>query len=99
MLTTSPHPPGVSGVVDSCKLRSFEIPSIDELFDKSYPHFPYNKTYEEHKLEPLVAVHSSGSTGLPKALLWNHEFAQSYIDWLSIEAPEGFALQTDRWTG
>lgn len=99
MLTPNPQPPGVSTVIDACKLHTFEIPSIDELLTNSYMHFPYNKTYEESKLEPLIALHSSGTTGLPKPILYSHEFVQSWIEWFNMEAPTGYALQSDKWTG
>lgn len=56
MLTKSPHLPGVSTAIKACKLRSFEIPSIDVLVDTPYTHFVYDKTYEEHKLEPCRLV-------------------------------------------
>lgn len=99
MVTPSPQPPGVSAIIASCKLSTFEIPSVEELLGETYPHFPYYKTYEEHKLDPLLAVHSSGSTGLPKPIIWSHEFAQSVIDWISMEPPVGYALQSDLWAG
>ena len=31
--------------------------------------YSYSKTFEEARYEPFVAVHTSGSTGMPKKLL------------------------------
>ncbi|EFQ26791.1 thioester reductase domain-containing protein [Colletotrichum graminicola] len=38
------------------------------LSDDEVPHFPYDKTFEEAKYDPVVVLHSSGSTGLPKPI-------------------------------
>ncbi|KAI3543120.1 thioester reductase domain-containing protein [Colletotrichum filicis] len=39
------------------------------LSDDEVPHFPYNKTYEEAENDPVVVLHTSGSTGLPKPIV------------------------------
>jgi hypothetical protein len=31
--------------------------------------FPYNKTWEEARWDPLVVLHTSGSTGIPKPII------------------------------
>ncbi|TDZ38354.1 Non-canonical non-ribosomal peptide synthetase FUB8 [Colletotrichum spinosum] len=33
------------------------------------PHFPYDKTFDEARLDPVVVLHTSGSTGLPKPIV------------------------------
>ncbi|OLN85756.1 Iterative polyketide synthase CazM 8 [Colletotrichum chlorophyti] len=38
--------------------------SVDEV-----PYFPYDKTFEEAKNDPVVVLHTSGSTGLPKPIV------------------------------
>ena len=37
--------------------------------EKRWPHFPYNKTYDEAAWDPLAVLHTSGSTGIPKAIV------------------------------
>ncbi|KXH35137.1 thioester reductase domain-containing protein [Colletotrichum simmondsii] len=39
------------------------------LSEDEVPHFPYNKTYEEAENDPVVVLHTSGSTGLPKPIV------------------------------
>ncbi|KXH65933.1 thioester reductase domain-containing protein [Colletotrichum salicis] len=39
------------------------------LSDDEVPHFPYTKTYEEAQNDPVVVLHTSGSTGLPKPIV------------------------------
>ncbi len=44
------------------------VPLIDEWFPDEYEPFPYTKTFEA-EWDPLVVLHTSGSTGLPKPIV------------------------------
>ncbi|KAF7923628.1 hypothetical protein BELL_0440g00040 [Botrytis elliptica] len=91
LLTTSPQPPTVAPVVKLHDyLRVLTIPSIEELLDTAYEYFPYGKIFEEAKGEPLVALHTSGTTGLPKPVIYTHDYAAAYVRALQLEPPEGF---------
>jgi acyl-CoA synthetase (AMP-forming)/AMP-acid ligase II len=51
-------------------MLAIEVDSIDVWFPtEEVPHFPYNKTYEEAENDPVVVLHTSGSTGLPKPVV------------------------------
>jgi len=63
ILTTSPQPPAISQLVSECKLPLFIVPSVDELLSTDHPYYLYDKTFDEAKDEPFVALHTSGSTG------------------------------------
>ncbi|THV47479.1 hypothetical protein BGAL_0307g00020 [Botrytis galanthina] len=90
LLTTSPQPPIVTPVVKLHDyLRVLTIPSIEELLSTTYEYFPYGKIFEEAKGEPLVALHTSGTTGLPKPIIYTHDYAAAYIRALQLEPPEG----------
>ncbi|KAK2030283.1 thioester reductase domain-containing protein [Colletotrichum zoysiae] len=41
----------------------------DWLCDDEVPHVPYDKTFEEARRDPVVVLHTSGSTGLPKPIV------------------------------
>lgn len=98
MVTPNPRPPGVSAIVEYSKLRMIEIPSVEGLLSERFPHFKYNKTFAQAQLEPLVCLHTSGTTGLPKPIIWTHGFAASVQDWFIAEAPLGYELQKGLWT-
>ncbi|KAK1750452.1 hypothetical protein QBC47DRAFT_394082 [Echria macrotheca] len=40
--------------------------------DEKIEPYPYNKTFEEAEWEPLLVLHTSGSTGLPKPVVCRH---------------------------
>ncbi|TGO41736.1 hypothetical protein BHYA_0017g00460 [Botrytis hyacinthi] len=88
----------VPGIVDACDLRMIHIPSLEDLLEKKYDHFTYHKTFAQARAEPLAVLHTSGTTGLPKPIIWSHDFAASWNEWLAMEAPEGYANQSNLWT-
>ncbi len=63
MVTTSPEPASVKNIRASHPLRIIHVPGLAELLAGNYPHYSYVMIYEEAKHEPLVALHTSGSTG------------------------------------
>jgi acyl-CoA synthetase (AMP-forming)/AMP-acid ligase II len=66
-----------------------EIPSLSKLLDEEYEHYPFDKTFESAKSEPLIVVHTSGTTGMPKPLIYTHGWVASWIDQNQLPAPEG----------
>lgn len=61
-----------------------------KLHSTTYEYFPHGKIFEEAKGEPLVALHTSGTTGLPNPVIYTHDYAAAYIRALQLEPPEGF---------
>ncbi|KAK1596905.1 thioester reductase domain-containing protein [Colletotrichum navitas] len=60
----------VQPLLEERPMHAVEVTSADGwLSDDEVPHFPYDKTFDEAKYDPVVVLHSSGSTGLPKPLV------------------------------
>ena len=54
-------------------MQSLNVPSLQSLLKSGdTPVYPYTKTFAQAKNEPFVALHTSGSTGLPKPVILNH---------------------------
>lgn len=78
------------------------IPELDELLDDStlaHP-FPYTKTYEEAAHDPIVILHSSGTSGNPKPIVINHAaFASAdRFAFLSLAKGAGGRARAMEWT-
>lgn len=75
------------------------IPSLEELLNgkenDAPPDYPYEKSYEEAKDEPIFILHTSGSTGIPKPLIYTHRFVTRTVNLTSLPAPEGFSSGND----
>lgn len=65
------------------------VQEIEELLAKDYPHFAFEKSFLSARHEPLVALHTSGSTSHPKAIVWTHDYAASFIQQNNLEPPPG----------
>lgn len=48
------------------------MPDLEYLLNDSMAcdHYPYNFTFKEAKNHPAIVVHTSGSTGLPRPIVW-----------------------------
>jgi long-subunit acyl-CoA synthetase (AMP-forming) len=54
-------------------MKVLAIPEVADLLEcESTPHYIYEKTWAEAATEPFCILHTSGSTGLPKPITWNH---------------------------
>lgn len=45
------------------------VPSLQVMLDSKPDHYPYAKSFEEARHDPIVVLHSSGSTGKMKCVL------------------------------
>ena len=93
LLAPKPQPPIISALAAAHKLHVIEVPSIDEFTSKRHRHYPFIKTFDEASHEPLLAFHTSGSTGLPKPIVWSHAFAAAYVKMTQLDPPSGFESQ------
>lgn len=78
------------------------IPELDDLLDDSTPArpFPYTKTYEEAAYDPILVLHSSGTSGDPKPIVINHAaFASAdRFAFLSLAKGAGGRARAMEWT-
>lgn len=80
----------------------FQIPEMDDLLDGDTPvrPYPYTKTYEEAAHDPILILHSSGTTAAPKPIVVNHAaFASAdRFAFLSREKGAGGRARAMEWT-
>lgn len=85
--------PQVADILEALPLRFLQVPSVDELLQTKYPVFPFQKTLATAGNEPLMIIHTSGSTGIPKPLIWTHEVGARCMRMVSMDAPDGYDSQ------
>jgi thioester reductase-like protein len=54
-------------------MRNPDVPGLSWFLEEGeVPVYPYTKTFAEAQFEPFVAMHTSGTTGIPKAITTPH---------------------------
>lgn len=53
-------------------LRVYKIGALSDMTKPDTPHYAYDKEYDASKWDPILILHSSGSTGPPKPIVMNH---------------------------
>ena len=90
---TAPRSPVVQAISEGYTLEILDSPSLQELLENSYPFYHYHKSFAEARKEPFFVVHTSGTTGRPKPVVFSHDFAASFIQWSQLVSPPGFESQ------
>lgn len=65
------------------------ISSIEQLLSVNYPHYAFNKRFDEAHNEPLLVLHTSGTTALPKPITITHDWVGSWARALHKEPLPG----------
>ena len=50
-------------------MKTYIVPHESEWLDSDAPAFAYNKTFADAQWDPMVVLHTSGSTGIPKPII------------------------------
>ena len=86
---------------DRSGMKVLTIPSFEHWLEIKSPHYPYTKSYEEAKFDPICVLHSSGTTGFPKPIVWYNASLnrRDSFQILSHETSNGQVLVSDRVKG
>ncbi|PYI12696.1 acetyl-CoA synthetase-like protein [Aspergillus sclerotiicarbonarius CBS 121057] len=94
ILAPSPCPAAVTAIREAIQMDLYEVPSIEDLLDTEHRRFEFSKTYPKHAQEKLAIVHTSGSTGIPKPIVFTHDAAVRHMRMTSLAPPDGFNAQS-----
>ena len=64
-------------------MKAYPLEHLDYWIETYSRPYPYTKTFEEAKWDPILVMHSSGSTGPPKLIVMNH----GYMSRVDTEPP------------
>ncbi|KAI0169854.1 acetyl-CoA synthetase-like protein [Hypoxylon sp. FL1284] len=92
--TTLLYTAEMSGIVKRTQeqggaLLTQTIPSFQEMMKSNPVQFPYLKTFDTARDDPIVVVHSSGSTGIPKPITMTHGTFATIDNQMNIPVPHG----------
>ena len=72
---------------------------MEYFLDVHHQHVPSTRTFEEAFSDPLFVVLTSGSTGIPKPLLYTHATAATNTKMMSLNPPLSFENQDRMYQG
>lgn len=79
-------------------MRAVEVGEPESWFpQEEVPHFPYNKTYEEAEWDPVMVLHTSGSTGFPKPIVCRVGMVSTGDAWKDLPDLEGHPFVLKEW--
>jgi acyl-CoA synthetase (AMP-forming)/AMP-acid ligase II len=91
LATTDPEPPFVSSILREYPVETVvRIPPLEELLqdgDHDAPPYPYDKFFEAGRHDPVLVLHTSGSTGIPKPMTYTNEFIWRIYKANTLPAP------------
>ncbi|KAI1298565.1 hypothetical protein F5Y03DRAFT_269055 [Xylaria venustula] len=73
LITTTPISPPALTILKAAQSQMLTVPEVDQLLGQAYQHYSCDRTYEKNGREPIWAIHTSGSTGFPKPIIWTSE--------------------------
>ncbi|KAJ5155836.1 NRPS-like enzyme [Penicillium capsulatum] len=98
LITTSPEPPCVSQIQESYPMHQTCLASVINLLDgPAVPDYSYDKSYVDAQKDPIFVLHTSGSTGIPKPLVYTNEFATRLSNAMDLRAPDGYVSLNDKF--
>jgi acyl-coenzyme A synthetase/AMP-(fatty) acid ligase len=78
-----------------------ELPGVDELLDAaSVDPFDFTKKFEDVVDQPFCILHTSGTTGVPKPIIWSHGLigTMDAVRLLPpVEGDDGLEPWTNNW--
>ncbi|TKA64260.1 hypothetical protein B0A49_09579 [Cryomyces minteri] len=77
-------------------LETWTVPSYAEMTKEEVKLYPYTKSFDEAENDPVIVLHTSGSTGLPKPIIHTNGWWSCADSATVLPVPEG-RLKMD-WT-
>ncbi|TGJ77123.1 hypothetical protein E0Z10_g10759 [Xylaria hypoxylon] len=90
IIVAGPTSPTVDDVLKERPMRLLEIASMEHLINYPSEPYPYPKAPNKAMRDGAFVCHTSGTTGIPKHCIYNHEFIIRSARTLSLPPPEGY---------
>ncbi|KAI0522070.1 hypothetical protein F5B22DRAFT_660436 [Xylaria bambusicola] len=77
-------------------MRAQTIPALKELVDSCVvENYPYSKSFEDARHDECLVLHTAGSTGLPKPIVWKNGMLSTYEEWHLATSVNGYMPTTE----
>ena len=86
----------VEHIQSRTNIKVLAVPELDELLSgdgEAVPSYPYHKTFDQAEFDPVIVLHTSGTTGLPKPIELKHGGLLTVDAHQAMERFEGYEDQ------
>ncbi|RAH59063.1 NRPS-like enzyme [Aspergillus piperis CBS 112811] len=90
IICPTPRPPHILGILEGDEMHVLDVPTTQELLDTAYPPLSFSRSLGEVLSEPLLTIHTSGSTRLPRPMTFTHDTAKKGMTMHCLDAPEEY---------
>lgn len=90
IICPTPRPPHIVGILEGDEMHVLDVPTTQELLDTAYPPLPFSRSLGEVLSEPLLTIHTSGSTRLPRPMTFTHDTAKKGMKMHCLDSPEEY---------
>ena len=88
----------VEDILNERPMTHVIVPDLRKLLrEEPKAVYPYNWTFESAEHEPFIVLHTSGSTGLPKPIVWTHGSITSCDAQNLLPTFNGYESQAQLW--
>ncbi|KAI1296444.1 acetyl-CoA synthetase-like protein [Xylaria venustula] len=85
----------VQPILERRPMRTLTVPTLKDLLGSSPAEvYPYNKVFEDDRHDPCLILHTTGSTGLPKPIIWKMGMLTTYEAWRLVPSVDDYVLTT-----
>ncbi|KAF5628836.1 nonribosomal peptide synthetase [Fusarium sp. NRRL 52700] len=97
LYTTESFRSAMQPCLDQRTMEITMIESIDQLLSVTPKPFPYSRTIEQARWDPLVVLHTSGSTGVPKPVFIKQGMLYSFEEYNGLPRFHGSPYSMNEW--
>ncbi|KAI1199756.1 acetyl-CoA synthetase-like protein [Nemania serpens] len=99
LLSASDSHTDIKPIVQRRSMRTLTVPTLKELLDvgssSEVEVYPYAKSFEDACHDPCLILHTTGSTGLPKPIVWKNGMLTTYEAWRLVPPIDGYVPTTE----
>ncbi|KAI0430279.1 acetyl-CoA synthetase-like protein [Xylaria sp. FL1042] len=95
-LSASDSHTDVQPILERRPMRTLTVPTLHELLDSAPAEvYPYTKSFDDARHDPCLVLHTTGSTGLPKPIVWKNGMLTTYEAWRLVPPVDGHVPTTE----
>ncbi|RWA13065.1 hypothetical protein EKO27_g2022 [Xylaria grammica] len=94
-LSASDSHTDIRPILERRPMRTLTAPALNELLHSPVEPYPYTKSFEDARHDPCLVLHTTGSTSLPKPIVWKNGMLATYEAWRLVPSVGNYVPTTE----